>query len=85
MSDNKDDQEGKGSQISQKLVEALASFYQPAINLVDSDETKSTQDIISEMSDMEEVFPYKVNRLMEESGFKIHYDGTNYVWLLKMR
>jgi hypothetical protein len=85
MSDNKVEQEVKGPNISKKLVNALTTYYQPANSLADSDDTKSTQDLISEMSDMEEILPYEVNRLMEESGFIIHYDGNNYVWLLKIR
>ena len=56
-----------------------------AENYADSDVTKTTQELIEEMSNMEEIYPYEVNRLMEEHFFKINYNGTNYAWLLKIK
>ena len=67
------------------MIEALSAYYKPAETPVEADETKSTQYLINEMSDMEEIYPYEVNRLMETRGFKIYYTGTNFVWLLKVK
>ena len=83
MEESKVDVLEKKYAISEKLIDALTQHYQPALDYFNSDETKSTQELINEMADMEEIFPYEVNRLMEERGFKIHYDGSGYVWLLK--
>ena len=73
------------SVISEKLVKALNAFYQPAESLADSDDTKSTRELIAEMSGIEEIFPYEVDTLMEKNGFKLHYNGSEYVWLLKLK
>lgn len=83
MSNTIENQEEIKLKIIERLIEAFTSRYEAAIDISDSDEMKSTQELIEEMSDIEEIFPYEVNRLMEEYGFKIHYNGKNYVWLLK--
>lgn len=85
MSTESEDSPKLQSAISEKLIEALVAFYQPAESLADSDDTKSTQELIGEMSGIEEIFPYEVNRLMEVGGFKLHYNGSEYVWLLKLK
>lgn len=77
--------EEKKSSISEKLVEALIAYYSPADSPEDANETKSTQELINEMSDMDEIYPNEVNRLMEEHQFKIQYNGSGYVWLLKIK
>ena len=71
--------------LSEKLFEALTAWYIPAESPKDADETKSTQDLIEEMETMQEVSPWEVNKLMEGAGFKIHYTGSGYEWMLKLR
>ena len=85
MSNESEDSPKIKSAISEKLIEALVAFYQPAESLTEADDTKSSHELISEMSGIEEIFPYEVNRLMEEGGFKLHYNGSEYVWLLKLK
>ncbi|MEI7844715.1 MAG: hypothetical protein WCK35_02825 [Chloroflexota bacterium] len=85
MSNLNVDPETTKSAISVKLVEALITFYEPANTFQESDDSKTTAELLNEMGDMEEIYPYEVNRLMEERGFKIHYDGSGYVWLLKKK
>lgn len=83
--DEKDDQKPEEPTLSEKLFEALTAWYRPAENPQDADETKSTQDLIEEMETMQEVLPWEVNKLMETGGFKIHYTGSGYEWLLKKK
>lgn len=85
MSNINVDPEATKPTISVKLVDALMSYYEPANTLKESDDSKTTAELLNEMGDMEEIFPYEVNHLMEERGFKIHYDGSGYVWLLKKK
>lgn len=73
------------SAISEKLIVALAAFYQPAESLADADDSKSTLELIDEMSGIEQIYPYEVNELMERNGFKLHYNGSGYLWLLKLK
>ncbi|MEI7424322.1 MAG: hypothetical protein WCK18_19625 [Prolixibacteraceae bacterium] len=83
MSNSTEIQEEKKPSLVEKLVEAFTLHYEPAIDVSDSDEMKSTRDILAEMNSIDEIFPYEVNKLMEDYGFKIHYNGNNFVWLLK--
>lgn len=85
MSDKNEDSLKKESVISEKLIEALVAYYHPAETFEDATDTKSTQELINEMIDMDEIYPYEVNRLLEEHGFKIMYNGSGYVWLLKTK
>lgn len=85
MTDEAKDSEIPKTGISMQLMGALTQFYKPAESFADSDDTKSTQELITEMSSIEEIFPYEVNRLMEENCFKLHYNGSEYVWLLKLK
>jgi hypothetical protein len=85
MKTENEDPEEKKSRISETLVEALTAYYEPAETFEAADDTKTTQELISEMSDIEDISPYEVNRLMEEHQFKIHYNGSSYVWLLKLK
>jgi hypothetical protein len=82
MSNSTVDQEKKVSLV-EKLVEAFTSHYEPAIDVSDSDEMKSTKEIILEMSSIDEISSEAVNNLMEEHGFNLHYNGSCFVWLLK--
>ena len=85
MKKKDDDEKPPEPTLSEKLFEALTAFYSPAKSPSEADETKSTQDLIEEMETMQEVQPWEVNKLMEKAGFKIHYTGTSYEWLLKKR
>ena len=81
-----DQEEKKDDLIAAKLVAALTEFYGPAANLAEADETKTTQELIDEMEGIQDsILPWSVNQLMEANNFKLHYNGTGYVWLLKAR
>jgi len=72
--------------IAAKLIEALTSYYDPCTTPADADDTKSTQELIEEMDQIQDaIFPFEVNALMEQHGFKLHYNGSGYVWLLKIK
>lgn len=81
----KDDQP-KLPTIIEKLFESLMAFYTPAETAAEATETKSTQELIEEMDQIADgIFPFQVNVFMETNGFKLHYTGLGYVWLLKTR
>jgi hypothetical protein len=82
MEDQNDDVR-KPSPLSEELVIAFTQHFYPADDLADSDETKSTLEMIDEMESIGEILPWEVNFLMKEFNFKLHYTGSGYVWLLK--
>jgi len=72
--------------IIERLVDSLLQFYEPAKTPSSADETKSTQELIEEMDQMQDgIMTWEVNKLMELHGFKMHYTGSGYVWLLKIK
>jgi len=72
--------------IAAKLIEALIAFYEPCSTPADADDTKSTLELIDEMDPIQDsIFPFEINALMETNGFKLHYNGSGYVWLLKIK
>lgn len=72
--------------IVERLVESLTSYYSPAKNPSEADESKTTQELIEEMEQIQDsIYPWEVNRLMEQKGFIMHYTGSGYVWLLKLK
>ena len=84
MNDNKE--KSKTLSVSEKIFDALLEFYAPAENSAGADEMKSTQDLIEEMNQIENDIPLnEINTLMEANGFKLHYTGIGYSWLLKTR
>ena len=81
-----DDEKEPRPSFSEKLFDALMAFYVPAENPASADEMKSTQDLIEEMEQiLPSVSPEEINTIMETNGFKLHYTGIGYVWLLKVR
>jgi hypothetical protein len=70
---------------SEKLFEAFMQYYSPALHPDQADEMKSTTELIEEMEGIDEILPWEINKLMEENGFKLHYTGSGYVWLLKIK
>ena len=83
MSNSIENQEEKSLSLVEKLIEAFTLHYEPSIDFSDTDEMKSTKDIISEMSSIEEISTDEINKVMEDHGFNIHYNGSSFVWLLK--
>ena len=72
--------------IVERLIDSLLQFYEPADSPSTADETKSTQELIEEMDQMQDgIMTWEVNKLMELHGFKMHYTGSGYVWLLKIK
>lgn len=72
--------------IAQKLIASLLEYYSPAESLQESDETKTTSELIEEMEPMQDgISAADVNTLMETNGFKLHYTGCGYAWSLKIK
>ena len=72
--------------IVERLVESLTNYYSPVCTPADADETKSTQELIEEMEQIQDsISPWEVNKLMEQNGFTMHYTGSGYVWLLRIK
>lgn len=84
MSENEEKQPKPA--FSEKIFDALMAFYAPAEDAAAADEMKSTQDIIEEMDQVQsDISTDEINSLMETQGFKLYYNGSGYVWLLKIR
>jgi hypothetical protein len=63
----------------------LNDYYEPAYSLHESQDMKSTQELLEEMECMQEVYPWEINKLMADGGYKMQYTGSGYAWLLKKR
>ena len=85
MKDNDENPQVPDPSISKQIFDSLMAFYSPARLVTESDEQKSTYELIEEMGEIEDITPAAVNKLMEENGFHLHYTGMSYVWLLKVR
>ena len=84
MSEN--DEKQPSPAFSEKIFEALMAFYTPADNPSEADEMKSTQELIEEMEQVQSAISLdEINLLMETNGFNLHYNGSGYVWLLKLK
>ncbi len=84
MSENEEKQPEPS--FSEKLFDAMMDFYVPAENPESADEMKSTQELIEEMDQMQsDISTDVINSLMVAHGFKLHYTGSGYAWLLKVR
>ena len=82
---NNEDEKKSEYPIVERLVESLTSYYSPAKNPSEADESKTTQELIEEMEQIQDsIYPWEVNRLMEQKGFIMNYTGSGYVWLLKV-
>lgn len=75
----------KGPSIEDELVTLIYERYSPAENLPESDEQKTTLDLINEMESSADVTKNLVVEAMKDYGFKMCYTGDEYVWLLKER
>jgi len=71
--------------IEESLVALIFDRYAPAETYPESTDQKSTLDIIDEMESSSDVSKNKVKMAMEQFGFKLHYTGSEFVWLLKDR
>jgi hypothetical protein len=69
----------------ESLVALIFDRYAPADNFPESTDQKSTLDLIDEMESSCEVSKYNIKKAMEQFGFKLHYTGSEFVWLLKER
>jgi len=82
---NENDEKQPTPSFSEKLFDALMAFYIPAESPASADEMKSTQELLEEM---EQILPSisidDINTVMESNGFKLHYTGSGYVWLLRV-
>ena len=71
--------------MEESLVALIFDRYAPADDFPGSTEQKSTLDLIDEMESSSDVSKNKVVMALKEFGFKLHYTGSEYVWLLKER
>lgn len=69
----------------ESLVALIFDRYAPAETYPESTETKSTLELIDEMESSADVSKSKIKLAMENKGFKLHYTGNEFVWLLKER
>ena len=67
------------------IIETLTGYYSPACSMADADETKTTAELVEEMESVMGIQPVEVSTALAGAGFKLHYTGTQYVWLLKSR
>ena len=74
--------DGKPS-IEEELVAMIAERYAPAETLPDSTDQKSTLDLIDEIESFTDVSKSKLVKALKAWGFKPHYTGDQFVWLLK--
>ena len=68
--------------VEAQLVKLLAEMYHPAATIAESTEQKTTSELIDEMESSSDVSKNKVKMAMDASGFKLYYNGSEYVWLL---
>jgi len=66
-----------------KLIEVLRSQYRPAGSLSEADEMLTTTELIEQISAFADTTREIIMDAMQEAGFKLHYTGAGYVWLLK--
>jgi len=71
--------------VEESLVALIFEHYAPAETMPESTDQKSTLDLIDEMESTCEVYKSKVKMAMEAKGYKLHYTGAEYVWLLRER
>lgn len=71
--------------IEEQLVASLAERYTPAETIAESTEQKTTLELCDEMEATADVHKSLVHQAMVDRGFKLHYTGVDYVWLLKER
>jgi len=67
-----------------KLIEALCSRYHPAGSPADADEMLTTTELIEQISAFADTTREIVMDAMQQAGFKLHYTGAGFVWLLKL-
>lgn len=71
--------------VEESLVALIFDRYAPAESFPESTDQKSTLDLIDEMESTCVVYKSKVKMAMEAKGFKLHYTGSEFIWLLKER
>ena len=71
--------------IEEELVTLIFERYEPVETMPESTDQKSTIDLVDEMESSAEVSKNKVVMALKEYGFKLHYTGGEYLWLLKER
>jgi len=71
--------------VEESLVDLIFDRYAPAESYPESTDQKTTLDLIDEMESTCEVYKSKVKMAMEAKGFKLHYTGSEFIWLLKER
>lgn len=71
--------------VEESLVALIFDHYAPVETMPESTDQKTTTDLIEEMEPISEVSKSLVKLAMEEFGFKLHYTGSEFVWLLKQR
>lgn len=83
--DDDEPKKPKGISVEESLVAMIHDRYEPVESLPESTDQKTTLELVDEMEGTADVNKNAVKRAMEEFGFKLHYTGSEYVWLLKER
>ena len=65
------------------LISVLMQTYLPAESVENSDEMKTTLELLDEFESMVDVSKDTVFAAMQSAGFKTWYTGYGFVWLLK--
>ncbi len=66
-----------------QLVAIILNRYEPAEEVADATEQKSSTDLIDEMEAVIEPEKNKLYLAMKDAGFTLHYNGESFVWLLR--
>lgn len=84
---SKKDVEDHNPELSEDMIVILLNEikrkYIPAFSPESCDEMKSHVDLIEEFETFSPVDPDRLFRLMQLSGFHLHYTGDGFYWLLK--
>lgn len=83
--DDDEQKKPKGISVEESLVAMIFDRYEPVDNLPESTDQKTTLELVDEMEATADVSRNAVKKAMEEFGFKLHYTGSEYVWMLRER
>jgi len=71
--------------VEESLVAMIYDRYEPVNSLPESTDQKTTIELVDEMESTADVSRNAVKKAMEGMGFKLHYTGSEYVWILRER
>ncbi len=81
----KDDTTEATPSIEEQLVQVILQHYVPANSVNEADAQKTSTELMDEMESVVEPEKNVLYIAMKDAGFKLHYTGESFVWLLKLR